>query len=206
MEINNSLRARLRRWFKHLKHNIDCYGFLSGIFYNFRNYFPFRQLDNLYYWIKFRTWAKYHVVNSGMPPGWHDITELMIHVNFQMLVNFIEKERAFETVVWDSPPEHARAKKELEELYHWWKNVYPKYDDNNPLYKTKHPERKFEPIEVDKDGDPLLFSWEANFESEEAKEAYHKTIRDGMDYEVQCDKEIENNLIRLIKLRPYLWT
>jgi hypothetical protein len=45
-------------------------------------------------WIRFRTYNRYHRVNTGLEPGWSDVVSKMLYVNFTMLVDFIEIEKA----------------------------------------------------------------------------------------------------------------
>ncbi len=45
-------------------------------------------------WIRYRTYNRYHVVKTGMEPGYVDVTERMLHVNFNMLKDFVEIEKA----------------------------------------------------------------------------------------------------------------
>lgn len=53
-------------------------------------------------WIRYRTYDRYHVVNTGMKPGYHDVREQMLHVNFNMLKEFVEVEQAWQTFWWTS--------------------------------------------------------------------------------------------------------
>ena len=52
---------------------------------------PFR--DALW-WLRYRTTDKYHVVFKGLEPGYHEKPEQMLHVNMQLLVDFVEIECA----------------------------------------------------------------------------------------------------------------
>ena len=54
--------------------------------------------------------------------GWRDADSLLLHACFQILIDFVEKEQAFECHVdWDNDRKHSLAKKEILELYNWWK-------------------------------------------------------------------------------------
>lgn len=46
------------------------------------------------YWIRYRTTDKYHVVNTGLSPNYYDPDIRMLHVNFQILKDFVEIELA----------------------------------------------------------------------------------------------------------------
>jgi len=54
-----------------------------------------RVFNDMKYWISHRTYDKYHVVRTGLPVGYSDVVEKMLHTNFTMLVDFIEVEKAW---------------------------------------------------------------------------------------------------------------
>ena len=41
-------------------------------------------------WISYRTTHRYHIVKTGLLPGYHSIDNQMLHVNFNMLTDFVE--------------------------------------------------------------------------------------------------------------------
>jgi len=45
--------------------------------------------------IRYRTTRRYYIVNSGLKPGYYDTGELILHVNFKLLVDFVEIEKAW---------------------------------------------------------------------------------------------------------------
>ena len=106
----------------------------------------------------------------------------------------------------------AEGYKEALRLYHWWKNIYPYYEENSPLSKhfdEIHPKDKpsFETkvYKVDKDGDPLLY--ELVRDNDPIREKLKtKIYKEEYEYDAKNEKEIEDNLISLIKLRKCLWT
>ena len=53
---------------------------------------PFR---NALYWIQHRTWDKYHVLQTGLRPGYQDADVRMLHANFSLLVDHVEIELAW---------------------------------------------------------------------------------------------------------------
>lgn len=55
--------------------------------------------------------------------GWNDKDVVLTHACFQCLVDFMEKEKPEESVVWTYSPETAHAWKELNYLYQWWKQI-----------------------------------------------------------------------------------
>lgn len=52
------------------------------------------------YWIRCRFFEKYHIIPTGLKPGYHDIDERMLHGMFTMLVDFVEVEKAWMQVIW----------------------------------------------------------------------------------------------------------
>ena len=91
---------------------------------------------------------------------WYDKDIVMLHACFQLLTDCIEVERLYEMTDWDRNDGLKQTKKEIDELYTWWKNRVKEVQD-----------KQVDPINT--------------------KNQYEK------------DTEM---LIRLVKLREYLWT
>lgn len=73
---------------------------------------------------------------------WRDADSLLLHAGFQILVDFVEKEKAFNCHVdWDNDQKHILAKAEILELYNWWKSheetetLDEKYIQENEMLK-----------------------------------------------------------------------
>lgn len=102
--------------------------------------------QELLYRFKCFVWHRYSTVKPQyLPHTWVDRSDLLPHVMFQILTDFIEKENPFECHIdWDYDGEHRQAKKEMLELYHWWHYVYQKAypygpcGDNETLKKNCH--------------------------------------------------------------------
>lgn len=202
------MKSYIRRWWKCFKENKRFMGLRYAIRTELLNIWGVRKLNRLWWAILHRTTKKFHVVKLDLKPGYYDVDTRLVHANFCLLAHYVEKEHPFETVVWDDTDEHKQAAKEIKELYTWWKEVYPKYDDNNPLYAddVKAPDHEFVVHSVDEDGDPKFYRMEDKPGQEEIKEKFSKACKDSMEYEKKQEAEIEENLIRLIKIRHYLWT
>lgn len=41
-------------------------------------------------WVAYRTYRRYHVIDTGLNPGYHEIESQMLHANFSMLVRYVE--------------------------------------------------------------------------------------------------------------------
>jgi hypothetical protein len=51
--------------------------------------------------------------------GWCDKDYVMLQAVFQLLVDFVEKEKPDQIVDWNFDPEHKNAWKEIRSLYRW---------------------------------------------------------------------------------------
>lgn len=59
-----------------------------------------KPFNDVRYWIRYRVFDKYHVIPTGLEPGYHDSDERIMHGMFQLLVDFVEIEKAWMHVVW----------------------------------------------------------------------------------------------------------
>jgi hypothetical protein len=172
----------------------------------------FRKFD-FFNWIYYRIWNRFHVLKlEYLNPGYHDADEILIHAMFQSLCNFIEKEKPDEIVDWNSDPEHKHAWEEMQEMYNWWKERKNR-EKHNPLLgpDVKSPDFKFTPTD-EKIINPINQKEESTstmefvHDSKEAEERWEKACIDFDKWEEKCNKEDEENMIRLIKIRSFMWT
>lgn len=81
------------------------------------------------WWYQFKCWVwyRYRTVkpSSLKGHGWVDRDTLMLHCMFQCLVDFVEGEDPFNRTDFDHETVR-HVKKEIQELYTWWKDVYLK--------------------------------------------------------------------------------
>ncbi len=169
--------------------------------YDIYRYRPFSWLSDIKYWFLYRTTKRFNIVNmkSTLKPAYYDIDTRMVHANFTLLSEYVEKE--MDTVCWDSDPGHIHVKKEIDELYFWWKNVFPKYHDNDPLFaKDVECTSKFVKIEGSE------YSQLQDVGTKEQVDKWKKACEDSNQYEIKMNMEIEENLIRLIRIRSWLWS
>ena len=50
--------------------------------------------EELSSWMRYRTFDRYHFVDTGLAPGYHETDYRMLHVNFNMLKEFVEVQQA----------------------------------------------------------------------------------------------------------------
>lgn len=155
-------------------------------------------LHEIPYWIKCRLWYRYNVLKiKSLPPTWCDRDHLLCHAMFQVLSDFIEKEKPDEIIDWDSDPEHRHARDKMDELNNWFHNVYLKFD-------------AWEGIELNYSFDDDVFiPCKDNLKIYEMK-PFTKEQKAKMDLinkrELDMDKELEKRLRELLDIRKYLWT
>ncbi len=159
-----------------------------------------RKFNEAIWWVKYRVIPKhkYHMLNLGTKPGYSDVCERLIHANFQLLKEFVEKENPLEEINWDTDPQRQFVAKEIKELYNWWINIRPKRDEQNPIYKVDVPPRDLIPI---KNGYQMV-----NAGTEEQEKIWRDACNELTRLEALWEKEDCDNLKRLADIRLYLWT
>jgi len=173
----------------------------------------FRKLD-WFNWLRFRIWERHHSLTMRyIKPGWCDKDEILIHAMFEVLCRFIEDENPKEWVNWNSDPQHKHAWSEMNDLYKWWINKRQKNEENDPLFKSgvHAPTMNFIP-----DGKSICNPISKKIEKTSELKLSHKTTKDeqkwkkacedSWKWEEKCKQEDEKNMIRLIKIRHFMWT
>jgi hypothetical protein len=67
------------------------------IHHDYRKIFVYpikRKYEAISNWIRYRTYDRYHVVKTGLEPGYYDVDTTMLNVNFSLLKDFVEVETA----------------------------------------------------------------------------------------------------------------
>ncbi len=87
------------------------------------------RIHDLWYRFRCRVWNRYdRITVKTLPPTYGDRVEFLPHVMFQVLTDFIEKEKPDEVVDWDATKEHRFARDKMDELLNWWRDTYLKFD------------------------------------------------------------------------------
>jgi len=158
------------------------------------------KIDNVFYYIRCNTYNKYHLLDLRQPKGgyydyrwgWCDVVNKMIFANFNLLVEFVEKERggckaaekhiAELKTLEDVPSDQIKSMEKELELYRWWKYELPKmYKEHDKLCHEAVGGRGF----GDYDKDKLDQTW---------------------DLQQKIDETINEKLKELIDIRMTLWT
>jgi len=138
---------------------------------------------------RFKFGYKPHIIKTGLSPAYYyDTDHRMLYGMMNLLVEFIEKEEPFEVVNWESDPEHSNAAKEMKAIYEWW-GKYPELlkreETATSEWHEYHKKRKM-----------------PDFCNEEEERLLHVS---GYLEEDRCKQE-QDMLMRLIKIRQFLWT
>ena len=187
------------------------------------------RLRRLTDWVRYRTTRRYHVIKTGMKPGYSDVSEKMLHVNFNMLKDFIEVEKAYMWTwhekgtnnkseqpgvshllwemgldnddSWKGNKTQASNAREQYELYDWWTNQRPyRVDDALEEWEAYHTLKK------DIYGDDANNFFRDDLDTPELEKLQKKWLTKSSKIEKHNLEEDEKNLIRLIKIRNSLWT
>lgn len=144
-------------------------------------------LEDKWYRFSCRYFHPYNRVTvSTLPPTFVDRDELLLHVAFQVLVDFVEGEKPFARR--DIPKHQRRRQRKFGKLYYWWTRTRPaRVSALSKVVVPKDPFGQRDP------NDPLEITW---------KKACHEHYRQ----EKQWLAEDQAMFRRLIHIRPYMWT
>lgn len=153
-------------------------------------------------WYRFKCWAwkRYTTIKPRyLPHTWCDKDHLMAHAMFELLSTFIEDECSPGHVQWygeygykiEVNGQEIYVRDEMQALYDWWHNQYNKAhtEETDKIYD----EAIDEPL-CDENG---IFCM-----SDHNHEVYGRANKLEESYE----KQLDENLIRLLKIRRYMWT
>lgn len=139
--------------------------------------------------------------------GYNDKPEILMHACFQLLVDFIEKEKPGKVINWYHCKEYAKAWRQMLYLYRWWKVIVPNREKiREDLFKGLD-EPKFETEwkkidKLDENGENLL----QYCPDRKKYKAYYDAIDELNRIEHLWEKEDQRNLLKLVSIRRYMWT
>ncbi len=131
--------------------------------------------------------------------GWHDRDEVLLHAAFQILVEYIRKEKPHKIIDWNYNSESRRTWKSINALYHWWTQERPRRRSPLDSSRLKRPARVFK-TDPNKNVGSLI-----PYDKKKYK-AYDQAIKLDMRLEEKWIKEDQQRLHQLVEIRQYLWT
>ena len=57
--------------------------------------------------------------------NWQESDTMILHACFQILIDYVEKQKPREVIDWDASPGHKKAWSEIDSLYKWWTIEWP---------------------------------------------------------------------------------
>lgn len=131
--------------------------------------------------------------------GWSDKDRVMLHAAFQLLVDFVEKERPGQIVGWNSGPEHKHAWKEIRALYKWWTRTRPAR--KGPLMQKglKRPPMRWKKV-------PGSHCRQLVDYDRRKYPEFEQVVKQHRCLEAKWEEEDQRNFHRLVEVRGFLWT
>ena len=164
------------------------YWFLYGIFAR-----PFK---NATYHLRQRFINKLYLIDTKLDRGkYYDTDSRMLYGMMSLLCQYIEIEKPMESINWTDDDHHFNAYFNMMDCYIWWKNYENRTKEIDRALDTWYASSK-----QDKNGD-----WLANLNKPQSVQS-EKLFKHLHDLENQLEKEEEEMLVRLVRIRKYLWT
>jgi hypothetical protein len=169
-------------------------------------------------WYRLKCWA-WHRYTTMKPRylkhTWCDRCELLPHMMFEILDQFITDECSPGIVAWYGEEGHKITVNgqekyvldEMKDLVAWWHTVWNKEwnEVNDILWAEAH---KHEPTSewIECDDKPGMSYWDPKFQETEDGEIWHYCVRSINKLERIMHKDREERLHRMIAILPYMWT
>jgi hypothetical protein len=167
---------------------------------------PWLLWKDLYWGFLHRTFKRFNKVElTHVKPGYYDVDHRMLHACFTLLESFVEKEKPFEHIDWDHDEEHQHIASEIKSLYNWWKESYLCREGIMETFPDNLRPKDLEDWKKTPDGG-ASYGPDERESSEKKWPEYHLSLRESWEQEERWHKEETDNLIRLMRIRPYLWT
>jgi len=142
-------------------------------------------------------WYRYDLIRTGLSKsGYHDKPEIILYGMMNTLVDYVEVEKCFEVVDFEHGEPWKSVGITIREIYAWWKE-YPDRQEEISIsldnwHKTTFTDDKTNPLDV-------INSGVRTDESER-----HNDIQNYLENKLK--EEEQEMLLKLIKIREYLWT
>ena len=162
------------------------------------------RLKDLYYKLR-AYWYRYTTIKSRyLPHTWRDKDEILEMTAFEILQRFIEDESYL--VKWDDVSckldgNTVNVMEEWQKILAWF-DRYRSFEGNEPIHHAKPPQIKFQKIDDTCNISTMRFI----FEDDNHKEEWHKAIEEQQEFEERITNEMTENLIKIVKLRKYMWS
>ncbi len=126
-------------------------------------------VGDFWYYLKCKLWHKFNTVTAkNLPPTWTDRDNLLIHITFQIVCDFVEKELENENPFSsDSEDEESKksiltwrsATQELIDMRDWYINVYVPWYNSDGSYETENYMREVVKLKMKRVVDLMGYMW-----------------------------------------------
>jgi len=147
--------------------------------------------------------------------GWTDRCELLPHILFQILDDFVQNEcMPVEIIDWKASDrrvevngESINVRDEMTAILEWWNNIYNKeypqkckemYEEMNKCKGAYH----FTPLEENSE----FCTWDIIYPSEEQKKRANKLHDELWKLERKMEEDRISYMIRIVNISQYLWS
>jgi len=183
----------------HLRDDDDKWTWWDELKLNIEYSFPIKHINEFRTYIRHRLTTKHHLIKTGLPKGqWYDTDSRLLYGMMNLFMEFLKKEKPFEVVEWSSDEYHIHAAKEMIVIKEWWLNYENRLKEIDDALSDWH-DNKF------KNCDNEVDNW-----INRINQPYTPEDKIRFDYlhelEKKLDDETQDMLIRLIKIRHFLWT
>ena len=158
---------------------------------------PFRKV---YYWLKNVLVRRHHIIKTKLAMGyWYCVDTRMLYGMMNLLMDYLKDEKPLETINWDADEYHKHARDEMLVIRDWWLNFPNREKEINDALEKWHNAKFGETDHEDLD------EWIDKMNQEDTPEVHdlHKAL---VMLEENLRNETEDMLIRLVRIREYLWT
>lgn len=194
--------------------------FIKKIKYFYYRHVPYKyRIHELLYRLKCRFWKKYTTYKPRyLDHTWHDRDNILLHICFEILCQFIEKECSPGNIDWNYDKEHRDIMKEMLSLYNWWIDCHTgrpndyyglldkQFDELFQIYdywiKYNGGPIKHIPLK-NKDNKVYAYEIVGEYKDEERHQEY---VLARQKLEEMHEEFINSQLKRLIDLRKWMWT
>lgn len=192
--------------------------FASGFFKSLKKCFrPWWHPKELWYRFKCWVWHRYTTIKPRTL-DYHtrcDRSELLPHMMFEILSQFIEKECSPGCVEWYGENGHKitvdgkekYVRDEMQELYDWWHKDYlkryPAIEER--IWSVVHEHDKKHKLSNFSEKAGVCY-WDPEYDTPEDKKRSYELITRLNYLERAVETALNRRLTRILAIRPYMWT
>jgi len=192
--------------------------FADGFFDSVKRCFrPWWHPSELWYKFKCWAWRRHSTVKPRtLPHTWCDRRELLAHMMFEILSQFIEGECSPGHTDWYDETWGAKivvngkekfVRDEMQELYDWWHEQYLKRYPalDTAMWDVVHAHDEAHKLSDFTTEDGTCY-WQPTFDTPENEARHRDLISKINDLGVAIENALERRLERILRIRRHMWT